>query len=991
MKKIYMMFFILVFIFFSCHSEKNSSENDFDETGIDSDNLNDAVEESDLYDSEADEDTDKDEKSDDDSSGVITISKIPSNVVPDKPSYPYSFTKTENGILFFATNDATGIEPWITDGTETGTKILFDTCPGKMDSYSRLINSDGVQTIFYACGLIWASDGTFEGTTVVSNSEDESLSFFAINEPEPLLESIQFQEKVFASIPVHDSSVYENPRWEIIIIDKELKTFTKFAEVNLFQKILGTKNGKIFFLAGNNDDKLHLWSSDGTKENTAPVVEISPFNETDQWYVIDMAVKENFVFIISTSDYGDDFKFVVTDGAVTGTVIFDKIYESRGFVKIEATDKNLYVSEYGGKFFHFDPSTGELEQIADLGNDFSASIYDMIAFGDSVFLLVSINDIFEILKFDEKTGDFVSFHKLNEPENDYSMLPLFFKKDNTLCFVDNEKYRVFSSYQSYTDVLNIYSVDEDKTHEIKLNSPFFWEEDISYRDRPKNFDFIGNDIFFGGNEIIIPTSNSWYHVGNEPKIIKEASAEAELLKNINHEVLSDYYAVYSPFFYDNILYYSTPNVSSGYPELNMTDHGANRKEKTVDIGVTDYIIFQENLYVNSTDAMFLVDHTSESVFTYVAGRAISIFPLKDFILFSSSDSLHGYELWKTDGTEKGTEFFKDIFPGEEGSFPPEDFKAIENKMLFRAKNSEETGWEPYFTDGTPENTKLLVDALEGWDSSDMFLMKVLDDYFYFVPYDQTADFSRIYRTDGNNTELLADIVMSTEGFVRIMEPLKDKVVIITSNYQEVSVYSIDHKTTEFKKTSSIPARFVWQEAFARIDNKVLFLVQLNSPGRQYELWITDGTATGTKKIKSLFQDLAKTYNYKNYMFNSGGQVFFSISDGTHGDELWISDGTETGTKMVKDIMPGQGQSNPKIFLEHKNILYFTASDGTHGNELWRTDGTTDGTYMVFDLFKGPDSSSINAIFFTDTDDIIVKSYDEKDGYQLRKIPADICN
>ena len=987
MKKLSMMYFILGCTILSCHSEKISSENDSDKIGTDSDNLNEVWDDSDFFES----DTDKDEKPDDYISGVITISKIPSDVVPDKPSYPYSFTKTENGILFFATNDATGIEPWTTDSTEAGTKILFDSCPGKMDSYSRLINSDGVQAIFYACGLIWASDGTFEGTTVVSNSEDESLSFFAINEPESLLESIQFQEKVFASIPVYGNSFYENLHWKIILIDKKSRTFKKVADVDIFQKILGAKNGNVFFLAGNNDDKLHLWSSDGTEEKTVPVVEISPFNEIDQWYLTDMTVKENFVFILSTSEYGDDFKFVVTDGTASGTVIFDKTFESSGLVKIEATDKNIYVSDYGGKFFHFDPSTGELEQITDLSNDFSAGIYDIIAFEDSVFILVSIDNNFEILKFDEKSSKFFSFHKLNEPENDYGMPPLFFRKNENLCFVDNEKYKIFSSYQSYTDILNIYNVAEDKSRKINLNSPFFWEEDILYRDRPRNFDFIGNDVFFGGNEIVFPTSNSWYHVGNEPKIIKEASAEAELLKNINHEVLSDYYAIYSPFLHNNILYYSTPNVYSGYPELNITDSGVNRKVKTVDFHVDDFIVFKDNLYVNSMNGMYLIDHASDSLFTYVAGWAISIFPLKDFILFSSSDTKHGQELWKTDGTRNGTEFFKDIFPGKEGSFPPEDFKAIENKMLFRAKNSEETGWEPYFTDGTPENTKLLVDALEGWDSSDMFLMKVLDDYFYFVPYDQTADFSKIYRTDGFNTELLANIVMSTEGFVRIMEPLKDKVAVITSNYQEVSVYSIDHKTAEFKKISSIPARFVWQNAFARIDNKVLFLVELDVPGRDCELWITDGTATGTKKIKSLFQDLAKTYFDKNYLFNSGKHVFISISDGIHGNEIWISDGTETGTKMLKDIMPGQGQSNPKFLLEHKNILYFTASDGVHGNELWRTDGTADGTYMVYDLLEGPGSSSINSIFFTDTDDIIVRSYDEKDGYQLRKIPAAICN
>jgi len=991
MKKLSEVIFVLIFTFLSCTGEKSLPENDLDEVGTDFDISDEDIEDSEHNDPESDGSTDTDEEADNDVSGVITISKIPSDVVPDKPSYPYSFAKTKNGILFFAANDATGIEPWISDGTETGTKLLFDTCPGKMDSNSKLIHSDSIQAIFYACGLFWISDGTIEGTTVISNSEDKSLSFFARNEPELLPEGIQIGETVLVLFPMYEISIYDDLVWEIILIDKKSKTFKKVAKIDMFQKILGIKDSKVFFLAGNNDAKLHLWSSDGTEENTAPVVEISPFNENESWYLVDLTMKEKFVFMLSDG-YETKFKFVVTDGTASGTELFEKVSaDYEGFISIEATDANFYVSDYNGNFFHFDPSTGELDTVANLANDFSAGIYDMIAFEDSVFLLVSIDDYFEILKFDEKSNEFSSFHKYNEPVNSDNILPLFFKKDSTLCFVDNEKFKIFSSYQSYTDVLNIYDAAKDTTRKIKLNSPFFWEDDFHMRDRPRNFDFIGSDIFFGGNEIIVPTSDSWYHAGNEPKIILRESTEAELLKNINHEVLSDYYAIYSPFLYDNILYYSTPNVSSGHPELNITDRGVNRTEKTMDIDVDDFIVFKESLYVNSMDGIYLVDHESESLFTYVADWAISIFPLKDFILFSSSDTEHGQELWKTNGTENGTEFFKDIFPGKEGSFPPEEFIAKDNKMLFRAKNSEETGWEPYFTDGTPENTKLLADAIEGERSSDMFLMQLLDDYFYFVAYNELSDISRIYRTDGIELKLIGDIDMPTEGFVRIMVPLKDKITVITNTYNESFVYSIDHKTTEFTKILSIPARSVNQEAFARIDNKVLFLLQINGPGRQCELWITDGTATGTQKIKSLFQDLAKPYNYKNYMFNSGGQVFFSISDGIHGDEVWISDGTETGTKMLKDIMPGQGQSNPVFLLEHKEILYFTASDGVHGNELWRTDGTTEGTYMVYDLFEGPDSSSISSIFFTDNDDIVVKSYDEKDGYQLRKIPAELCN
>ena len=35
-----------------------------------------------------------------------------------------------------------------------------------------------------------------------------------------------------------------------------------------------------------------------------------------------------------------------------------------------------------------------------------------------------------------------------------------------------------------------------------------------------------------------------------------------------------------------------------------------------------------------------------------------------------------------------------------------------------------------------------------------------------------------------------------------------------------------------------------------------------------------------------------------------GSLYFQADDSTKGKELWVSDGTKTGTKQVKDINPG---------------------------------------------------------------------------------------
>jgi ELWxxDGT repeat protein len=83
-----------------------------------------------------------------------------------------------------------------------------------------------------------------------------------------------------------------------------------------------------------------------------------------------------------------------------------------------------------------------------------------------------------------------------------------------------------------------------------------------------------------------------------------------------------------------------------------------------------------------------------------------------------------------------------------------------------------------------------------------------------------------------------------------------------------------------------------------------------------------------------------------------------LGDGaTYSRELWISDGTAEGTRLVRDINPGGNRqanvasSAPMFLTPVGDVVYFTADDGRTGRELWRTDGTTRGTYLVANLAR----------------------------------------
>lgn len=167
--------------------------------------------------------------------------------------------------------------------------------------------------------------------------------------------------------------------------------------------------------------------------------------------------------------------------------------------------------------------------------------------------------------------------------------------------------------------------------------------------------------------------------------------------------------------------------------------------------------------------------------------------------------------------------------------------------------------------------------------------------------------------------------------------------------------TISNAQFQFKSINVNDGKHCNPDHLTACKNKVFFAAINDNIGT--ELWITDGTDTGTHLVKDINPNNSDPIPSSRSSFPQGfvclgDKVYFMANDSTHGYELWVSDGTNTGTKMVMDIDPGSGSSAPKHLTVVGNNIFFAAR-----GELWMTDGSTSGTKMVKDINPGPAPSS----------------------------------
>ncbi|MEO8713109.1 MAG: hypothetical protein ABI405_13340, partial [Parafilimonas sp.] len=146
------------------------------------------------------------------------------------------------------------------------------------------------------------------------------------------------------------------------------------------------------------------------------------------------------------------------------------------------------------------------------------------------------------------------------------------------------------------------------------------------------------------------------------------------------------------------------------------------------------------------------------------------------------------------------------------------------------------------------------------------------------------------------------------------------------------------------------------------------------------IWVTDGTAAGTFKLRNDVATTGEAVVYKNKVYAGGVTA-------AKGAELWVSDCTTSGTKLFKDINPGAASSFPTNFFVFNNLLFFFAVTKGNGYELWKSDGTAAGTVMVKDIYVGKGSSydsTLSNFFYPANGLLFFEANDSTHGNELWK-------
>jgi ELWxxDGT repeat protein len=348
------------------------------------------------------------------------------------------------------------------------------------------------------------------------------------------------------------------------------------------------------------------------------------------------------------------------------------------------------------------------------------------------------------------------------------------------------------------------------------------------------------------------------------------------------------------------------------------------------------------------------------------------------VFFAATDGPPGdIELWKTDGTALGTVRVRDITLGDNGSTPR--LLTAFNGSLFFAADDGLNGRVLWRSDGTEAGTDTVKDPDDSVISLPSELTVVptaAGSQLFFVAEDALRG-RELWKLNGTRADVVEDILggigagsrpqnltagkFNDNGVVRdvLYFTATDGADCLPTTPPTCHGFELWRSDGTPEGTSLVRDINTGRDdavcggecsstpqSLVNVNGTLFFTAESPVEGRG--LWKSDGTANGTDPIRLRDFVTLVEGSSPNNLTAFGSILLFTANSVPNGVELWRTDGT-TRTRMIKDILPGPLGSSPENLLVAGNGVYFSADDGATGRELWRTDGTFLRTRLMRDI------------------------------------------
>ena len=633
-----------------------------------------------------------------------------------------SFTNV-GGTLFFRAIGIASSGLWKSDGTEAGTTFVSTLPISENYKFYAL----GNQLMFFAqstpsvVGGLYRSDGTAAGTIQLTTMRIVPTSVLAIGNQLYFdffsstagIELWKSDGTIAGTVQVHDISPLtrnSNP--------------SNFANVN----------GTLYFSANDGSRGVELWKSDGTSAGTTLVKDIFPSSPSIQSSNPASLVNLNGTLYFSAEDPSNGIELWKSDGTDAGTVMVKDI---RPGTRISSQPKDLTV--VGSQFFFSatdgtfayqlwksDGTTAGTLKVKDVVSvQFASGMGPMLSTGSRLYFRRGPGEIWTSDGTSAGTIPLKSFPvqggvATNSLVNLNGKL-LFATTSFITQISDPGLWQSTGAVSGTTRISNqIHGKDYATTKGmIDIDGTLYhlFRSRLCRSDGTPAGSSCGPSTPGSITNDITNLNGSVYYLANNNEL-KSSDGTVSGTRTVKTIGTSGTYSLHNA---NGTLYFAANDGTTG-SELWKSD------------GTAAGTVLVKDIYPGANRS-----------------RPHSLVNIGSTLYFLANDGTTGVELWKSDGTTAGTVRVKDISPGTGSAFGPfyrEGYLTVAGGMLYFAADNPSTGLELWKSDGTDAGTQLVRDIRTGSSDSNPTDLTNIGGTLYFEANDGTSG-SALWKSDGS--------------------------------------------------------------------------------------------------------------------------------------------------------------------------------------------------------------------------------------------------